>query len=74
MKAGIWYNDWAGEPEFVQNGAAELVMIDGQQVATIHQEEKGQFRYSNAFGNLYRSSREACIVAGLQRDGYTVYG
>lgn len=73
MKVGIWDNDWTGEPEFVQDGTAELVMIDGQEIAAIHQVESNLFRYSSAFGNLFRSERLACIVAGLERDGYFVY-
>jgi len=77
MKVGIWDNDWIGELEFVQDGAAELVMIDGQEIATIRQVGSNLFRYSSAhdsaFGNIIRSERLVCIVSGLERDGYFVY-
>lgn len=73
MKIGIWDNDWTGEPEFIQGSAGELVMIDGQQVATIHQDEQGQFHYNSSFSNLIGSTRQDCIAEGLRGDGYTVY-
>lgn len=72
MKVGIWEADWIGEPQFEKVGATELVIIDVQVVARIEQ-EGNQFRYSSEFGNLFRPDRQACIVAGLQRDGFTVY-
>lgn len=73
MQVGVWDADWIGEPKFERFGADELVKIEGQEVATIHKVESNLFRYSSAFGILSRSNREACIVAGLQNDGYTVF-
>lgn len=73
MKVGIWDNDWGREPTFKRDGVCELVIIDGQEIAVIEPVDDNLFCYASHFGNLFRPDRHSCIVAGLQRDGYTVY-
>lgn len=73
MTVGVWDADWNAEPSFEQDGAVERVIIDGREVAKIEKVEGGLYRYSSAFGYLFRQERQDCIVAGLQRDGFTVY-